>query len=58
MLTLSQDDIDLIVNNAIAYNDDLKYETNKVICHRAKALQDFSYALVKAEMVSRYFFAN
>jgi hypothetical protein len=42
----------LIVNNALAYNDDPNYETNKVICHRARALQDFSYALVKAEMVS------
>lgn len=43
-------DIDLISENAIAYNSDLNYETNKVICHRARALQDFSYALVKAEM--------
>lgn len=43
-------DIDLIAENAIAYNSDLQYETNKIICHRARALQDFSYALVKAEM--------
>ena len=43
-------DIDLIANNAIAYNSDLKYETNKIICHRARALQDFCYALVKSEM--------
>lgn len=33
------DDIDLIANNAITYNSDLNYETNKVICHRARALQ-------------------
>ena len=26
------------------------YETNRIICHRARALQDFAYALVKAEM--------
>merc|ERR1719420_1747518 len=44
------DDIDLIADNAIKYNSDLEYETNKVICHRARALQDFAYALVKAEM--------
>ena len=44
------DDIDLIAENALTYNSDLKYETNKVICHRARALQDFCYALVKAEM--------
>jgi hypothetical protein len=43
-------DIDLIANNAISYNSDLNYETNKIICHRARALQDFCYALVKAEM--------
>ena len=43
-------DIDLIAENAIEYNCDLKYETNRIICHRARALQDFSYALVKAEM--------
>ena len=48
-----QDDIDLISKNAIDYNNDPNYETNKVICHRAKALQDFAYALVKAEMVSK-----
>ena len=44
------DDIDLIAENAITYNSDLDYETNKIICHRARALQDFCYALVKAEM--------
>ena len=33
------DDIDLIVSNALTYNDDPLYETNKVICHRAHALQ-------------------
>ena len=43
-------DIDLIAENAIDYNCDLKYETNRIICHRARALQDFAYALVKAEM--------
>ncbi len=43
-------DIDLIADNAIKYNSDLNYETNKIICHRARALQDFAYALVKAEM--------
>ena len=43
-------DIDLIAENAIKYNSDLNYETNKIICHRASALQDFAYALVKAEM--------
>ena len=41
-----------IADNAIEYNGDPNYETNKIICHRARALQDFSYALVKAEMVS------
>ena len=44
------DDIDLIAANALKYNSDLNYETNKIICHRARALIDFSYALVKAEM--------
>ena len=44
------DDIDLIADNALKYNSDLQYETNKIICHRARALIDFSYALVKAEM--------
>ena len=44
------DDIDLIADNALKYNSDLNYETNKIICHRARALMDFSYALVKAEM--------
>ena len=44
------DDIDLIAANALKYNGDPNYETNKILCHRAKALQDFSYALVKAEM--------
>ena len=44
------DDIDLIADNALKYNSDLEYETNKIICHRARALQDFAYALVKAEM--------
>ena len=43
-------DIDLIAENAINYNSDLNYETNKVICHRARALQDFAYALIKADM--------
>ena len=43
-------DVDLIAENAISYNCDLKYETNRIICHRARALQDFAYALVKAEM--------
>ena len=32
-------DIDLIAENAILYNGDPNYETNKVICHRARALQ-------------------
>ena len=36
------DDIDLIANNALKYNSDLQYETNKVIWHRARALQDFA----------------
>ena len=44
------DDIDLIAENAIEYNCDLAYETNRIICHRARALQDFVYALVKSEM--------
>ena len=44
------DDIDLVSENALKYNSDLAFETNKVICHRARALQDFAYALVKAEM--------
>lgn len=44
------DDIDLIAENAIKYNSDLNYETNKVICHRARALQDFAYAIIKADM--------
>jgi hypothetical protein len=44
------DDIDLIAENAIKYNSDLNYETNKIICQRARSLQDFAYALVKAEM--------
>jgi len=44
------DDVDLIAENAIAYNCDLAYETNRIICHRARALQDFVYALVKSEM--------
>ncbi|TRY67823.1 hypothetical protein TCAL_11123 [Tigriopus californicus] len=48
------DDIDLIAQNALAYNNDLNYETNKIICHRAKALQDFAYALIKAEMDSDF----
>merc|ERR1712126_114267 len=43
-------DIDLIAENAINYNSDLNYETNKVICHQARALQDFAYALIKADM--------
>lgn len=43
-------DIDLIAENAIEYNCDLKYETNRIICHRSRALQDYAYALVKAEM--------
>ena len=34
------DDIDLIVDNAIKYNSDMNYETNKVICHRAHALTE------------------
>ena len=33
------DDIDLIAENALSYNDDLNYETNKIICHRARGLQ-------------------
>jgi hypothetical protein len=37
------------------YNGDPNYETNKIICHRARALQDFAYALVKAEMVNMIF---
>ena len=40
----------MIAENAIEYNCDLVYETNRIICHRARALQDFAYALVKAEM--------
>ena len=44
------DDIDLIAENAITYNCDLAYETNRIIVHRARALQDFAYALVKSEM--------
>ena len=28
----------------------MKYETNRIICHRSRALQDYAYALVKAEM--------
>jgi len=44
------DDVDLIAENAISYNCDLAYETNRIICHRARALQDFVYALVKSEM--------
>lgn len=32
-------DIDLIAENAITYNSDMNYETNKIICHRARALQ-------------------
>ena len=32
-------DIDLIAENAIAYNCDMSYDTNKIICHRARALQ-------------------
>ena len=43
-------DIDLIAENAVKYNSDLNYETNQIICHRASALQDFAYALVKQEM--------
>ena len=43
-------DIDLIAENAITYNCDLAYETNRIIVHRARALQDFAYALVKSEM--------
>ena len=43
-------DIDLIADNAIKYNSDLNYETNKIICHRARALQDFASALIKADM--------
>ncbi len=44
------DDIDLIADNALKYNSDLNYETNRIICHRAKELTDHAYALVKAEM--------
>ena len=44
------DDIDLVADNAVKYNSDLNYETNKVLCHRAKSLQDFAYALIKADM--------
>ena len=40
-------DIDLICDNAIQYNSDVNYETNKIICHRAHGLRDFAYALVK-----------
>ena len=40
----------MIAENAISYNCDLAYETNRIICHRARALQDFVYALVKSEM--------
>ena len=28
------DDIDLIAENAIEYNCDVAYETNRIICHR------------------------
>ena len=31
------DDVDLVAENAIKYNGDPNYETNKVICHRARA---------------------
>lgn len=44
------DDVDLIAENAISYNCDVAFETNRIICHRARALQDHCYALVKAEM--------
>jgi len=43
-------DVDLMAENAISYNCDLAYETNRIICHRSRALQDFAYALVKSEM--------
>ena len=42
-------DIDMICDNAIKYNSDVNYETNKIICHRAHGLRDFAYALVKVE---------
>ena len=34
------DDIDLIAETAIEYNCDLVYETNRIICHRTRALCD------------------
>ncbi len=37
------DDIDLIAENAIAYNCDLAYETNRIICHRSVIVRAFSF---------------
>lgn len=41
-------DIDLIVGNARRYNNDPRYSTNKVICMRARTLQDDAHKMVKA----------
>ena len=49
-------DIDLICDNAIRYNSDVSYETNKIILHRAHGLRDFAYALVKVAL--QHFFYN
>ena len=50
------EDIDLICDNAIKYNSDVNYETNKIICHRAHGLRDFAYALVKVRSKILYHF--
>lgn len=52
-------DIDLIAENAIAYNSDLNYETNKILCHRARALQvrgDGTRNIREKVRYIRYFF--
>ena len=39
LISVMQDflnDIDLIAENATAYNCDLAFETNRIICHRYK----------------------
>ena len=45
------EDIDLISDNAIKYNNDVKYETNKVICERAHGLREFAHTLVEASLL-------
>ena len=45
------EDIDLISDNAIKYNSDVKYETNKVICERARGLREFAHTLVEASLL-------